>query len=133
MMDGPHQEPDARSGEVDAPVTRRRLLSGGLAALTGVSALAAAASPLRNLDLDDLPSVEEFLQEHYKEMTPEDKKQVFERIAESVERRHGVKPNLIDPDPIDNVEFVYGLNLSRCVGCRRCVHACVKENSPPMG
>lgn len=27
------------------------------------------------------------------------------------------------------VLFGYALDLSRCVGCRRCVHACVKENN----
>jgi molybdopterin-containing oxidoreductase family iron-sulfur binding subunit len=27
------------------------------------------------------------------------------------------------------VEFVYALNLSRCIGCRKCVHACVEENN----
>ncbi|MBI4403699.1 MAG: 4Fe-4S dicluster domain-containing protein [Deltaproteobacteria bacterium] len=28
-----------------------------------------------------------------------------------------------------NVLFGYGLDISRCIGCRRCVHACVKENN----
>jgi molybdopterin-containing oxidoreductase family iron-sulfur binding subunit len=27
------------------------------------------------------------------------------------------------------VEFGYALDLSRCTGCRRCVHACVDENN----
>jgi molybdopterin-containing oxidoreductase family iron-sulfur binding subunit len=27
------------------------------------------------------------------------------------------------------VEFAYGLDLSRCAGCRRCVYACVEENN----
>ena len=30
---------------------------------------------------------------------------------------------------MDGVEFVYALNLSRCIGCRKCVHACVEENN----
>ena len=54
-------------------MTRRGFLTQGVAALAGVSALAAAASPLLQLDADDVPTLEEFLQEHYKEMTPEDK------------------------------------------------------------
>ncbi len=33
------------------------------------------------------------------------------------------------PPPLDGVEFVYALNLSRCIGCRKCVHACVAENN----
>jgi Fe-S-cluster-containing dehydrogenase component len=27
------------------------------------------------------------------------------------------------------VEFGYALNLTRCIGCRRCAHACLKENN----
>src|SRR4030095_12265039 len=30
--------------------------------------------------------------------------------------------------PRPGVEFGYGLDLSRCVGCRRCVYACGEEN-----
>jgi len=103
-------------------VTRRGFLRKGAAGVAG-------ASPLRDLTSDDIPTLEEFLQKHYKEMTAADKKAVLARIAARVESRHGVKPNLTDPPPLDGVEFVYGLNLSRCIGCRRCVHACVKENN----
>jgi molybdopterin-containing oxidoreductase family iron-sulfur binding subunit len=97
--------------------------------LAGASAVAAAISPLRHLDLSDLPSVEEFFQKHYKEMTAEDKQDVLERIRREVKQRYHVAPNLIDPPPMDGVEFVYGLNISRCIGCRRCVYACVNENN----
>jgi molybdopterin-containing oxidoreductase family iron-sulfur binding subunit len=122
--------PEKSLGGADAPeVTRRGFLSQGVGALAGVSALAAAVSPLRNLDPDDIPTVEEFLQKHYKEMTPEDKKRVFARICEEVQERYNVEPDLSDPAPLEGVEFVYGLNISRCIGCRKCVHACVKENN----
>jgi molybdopterin-containing oxidoreductase family iron-sulfur binding subunit len=30
---------------------------------------------------------------------------------------------------MERVDFGYGLDLSRCIGCRRCVYACVKENN----
>jgi len=110
-------------------VTRRGFLRKGAAGVAGAAAFAAALSPLRDLTSDDIPTLEEFLQKHYKEMTAADKKAVLARIAARVESRHGVKPNLTDPPPLDGVEFVYGLNLSRCIGCRRCVHACVKENN----
>ena len=30
---------------------------------------------------------------------------------------------------MDGVEYVYCLNLTRCIGCRKCVHACVAENN----
>ena len=34
-----------------------------------------------------------------------------------------------DAPPIPGVEFAYALDLSRCIGCRRCVYACVAENN----
>ncbi|UCF33038.1 MAG: 4Fe-4S dicluster domain-containing protein [Phycisphaerales bacterium] len=111
-------------------MTRRGFFSKGAAAVTGASALAAALSPLRHLQGKDVPSVEKFLQKHYKELTPEEMRTVLDRITREVERRHGVQPHVEDVKPLDGVEFVYALNISRCIGCRKCVHACVKENNP---
>lgn len=110
-------------------VTRRGFFAKGVAAVAGASAVAAALSPLRHLTSDDIPTIEEFLQKHYKEMTDADKELVFNRIRTAVAERYNAEANVIDPPPMDGVEFVYGLNLSRCIGCRKCVHACVKENN----
>jgi molybdopterin-containing oxidoreductase family iron-sulfur binding subunit len=114
----------------DDGLSRRGFLAKGAAAAAGLSALAAAMSPLRHLSDDDLPSVEEFLQRHYKEMTAKEKARALDRIREQVKKRHGVDAKVSDPPPLDGVEFVYGLNISRCIGCRKCVHACVAENNP---
>ena len=34
-----------------------------------------------------------------------------------------------DAGPMPGVVFAYALDLSRCIGCRRCVYACVEENN----
>ncbi len=34
-----------------------------------------------------------------------------------------------DAGPMPGVEFAYALDISRCIGCRRCVYACVEENN----
>jgi len=117
------------SSPTQPETTRRGFLLKGAAAASGVAALAAALSPLRHLGSDDVPTLEQFLQKHYKEMTPEDKQAALDRIRREVEARYNVTPNVQDPPPMDGVEFVYGLNISRCIGCRKCVHACVKENN----
>lgn len=122
----PGNPPGPGEGE---ELTRREFMGKAAAAAAGLSALAAAMSPLRHLSDDALPSVEEFLQKHYKEMTPEDKERALNRIREQVRQRYGVEANVTDPPPLDGVEFVYGLNISRCIGCRKCVHACVAENN----
>lgn len=109
-------------------LTRRSFLRGAVGAAGGMAAFAAAVSPLRDLDRSEL-TLERFLQKHYKEMTPEDKERVLERIREEVERRYALRPELRDLPAMDGVEFAYALHLGRCIGCRRCVHACVAENN----
>ncbi len=123
-------EPEPAFGDGTRPqMTRRGFLAKGAAVTAGATALAAAVSPLRRLGTDDIPSLEEFLQKHYKELTPEEKRSVLARIERAVEARFNVDATVADPPPLDGVEFVYGLNLSRCIGCRRCVYACVDENN----
>ncbi len=108
-------------------MTRRSFLRGSAVIASGLAALAASLSPLR--ELDDSPSAEQFLQKYYKELTPAEMARVLKRIEDEVERQYGLRPHVRDLKPLDGVEFVYALNLTRCIGCRRCVHACVAENN----
>jgi len=110
-------------------LSRRSFLRHGAVAVAGASAVGAALSPLRRLGEGDLPTLEEFFQSHYKEMSPEEMERVLERIRREVKRRYGVDARVRDVKPMDGVEYVYALNLSRCNGNRKCVHACVKENN----
>ncbi len=110
-------------------LNRRSFLRVGAAALGGMAALAAALSPLRELGSDQVPNLEQFLQKHYKQMTPAELEEALERIRAKVEKRFEVRPHLRDLKPMEGVEFGYALNLSRCIGCRKCVHACVAENN----
>lgn len=84
--------------------------------------------PARRPD-DAVPSLDEFLQKHYKEMTPGELAAAMDRVRTEVEGRFGVVPTLRDYPPIEGVRFAFALNLSRCIGCRKCVHACVEENN----
>ncbi len=110
-------------------ITRRSFLRRGTAATGAVAAIAASLNPLRELtDTDDF-TVAKFIQKHYKEMDGKDMAKALEGIASQVEKRYDVRPNIRDIKPMDGVEFVYALNLTRCIGCRKCVHACVEENN----
>jgi Fe-S-cluster-containing dehydrogenase component len=122
-------KPMAEAAEGVPGVTRRGFFRKSAAVVGGAAALAAAMSPLRDLGAGDVPSIEKLLQKHYKEMTPQEKEAVLRRVAREVEERFHVKPHVTAPPPLNGVEFVYALNLSRCIGCRKCVHACVKENN----
>jgi len=118
------------SGELNPDpegMTRRSFLRTSAVFGTGLAALAAGLSPL--LDVENFPSLQEFMQKYYREMTPEEMAIVLKRIENEVERQYGIRPHVRDLKPMDGVEFVYCLNLSRCIGCRKCVHACVAENN----
>lgn len=107
--------------------SRRDFLKRSAAVTTGVAAMVAALSPLK--DFDENISKEEFLQKHYKELSKDEMKDVLKRIEKEVEKEYGVRPELRDIKAMDGVQFAYALNLTRCIGCRKCVHACVEENN----
>ena len=50
-----------------------------------------------------------------------------------LERRYseerGTQVTVSDTPASPGVEFAYALDISRCIGCRRCVYACVEENN----
>lgn len=115
------------SSTSSGPKDSRRTFLKTAAAASGLAAMAAALEPLRHLS--DFTSVEEFLQKHYKELTPAEMEATLKRIESQVKRRYDVDATVRDVKPMDGVEFVYVLNLTRCIGCRKCVHACVAENN----
>ena len=108
-------------------MSRRSFLRTSAVLTSGIAALAASLAPLR--ELTDQASAEQFFQKHYKEMTKADMDKVLDRITREVEKQYKIRPHVKDYKPMDGVEFVYCLNLTRCVGCRKCVHACVAENN----
>jgi molybdopterin-containing oxidoreductase family iron-sulfur binding subunit len=74
-------------------------------------------------------NMEEFLQSHFTEMGPDEIERVRERLEKQYEQKYGKRFHL-DTEPADpGILFGYGLDLSRCIGCRRCVYACVHENN----
>jgi len=129
QKDDPAPEAGGSCGGGDDGVSRRSFLRGAAALTGGMAAMVAAMKPLMELDPEDKPTIEKFLQKHYKEMSGEEMEQALASITDQVERRYSVRPEIRDIKPMDGVEFVYALNLSRCVGCRKCVHACVAENN----
>jgi molybdopterin-containing oxidoreductase family iron-sulfur binding subunit len=98
--------------------TRRSFLK----VLTGAATAAATTSCKQS-------TKEAFFQQHYQQLSDEDKKQVFARLEEEVRRTTGVDVQINDPAPLDGVEFAFAISLSKCNGNRRCVYACMKENN----
>lgn len=111
-------------------ITRRtaiKALGATLGATLGAAAFARAMVPLQSLTKEI--SVDEFLQKHYREMTPEELEKVLRRLEKETLENYGAEVDIVDARPIPGVEYGYALNLSVCVGCRKCAEACHKENN----
>ena len=74
-------------------------------------------------------SLSTFFHTHFKEMSPEK----LASTLEGWERRYGKRYSRdvqVSATPAqEGVLFGYALDVSRCIGCRRCVYACVDENN----
>jgi Fe-S-cluster-containing dehydrogenase component len=74
-------------------------------------------------------SFSKFFQSNLREMTPEEYENVKKRLLKQYKKKYGREFVLGNEPPDPNVLFGYGLDLGRCIGCRRCVYACVAENN----
>ncbi len=109
----------------DVNKSRRKVLKG----IIGGAALATVPFGNFKIPIFDV-TLDEFFQKHYKEMTPEEKKTVIKRLEEKYDREYGRNDvEIMTTDAIPGVLFGYALNIQKCIGCRRCVYACVKENN----
>jgi len=123
----PSNPSDQTNEQPSGGVMNRRQFLQATAAVSGIAALAASLAPLG--ELKDFTTLERFMQKYYKELTPAEMEKVLARIEREVEKEYGVKAKVRDLKAKDGVQFVYALNVTRCIGCRKCVHACVAENN----
>ncbi len=73
--------------------------------------------------------VEELIQSNFQQMGPDEIEKVKNRLLKQYKKKYG-KEFVLGVEPANSeVLFTYGLDLSRCIGCRRCVYACVRENN----
>lgn len=72
---------------------------------------------------------EAFLQRHFKELSHDDRQQVIARLEAEYREQYGQDVKVGTEPPLPGVIFAYALDLARCIGCRRCVSACAKENN----
>ena len=107
-------------------MTRRTALKAAGATL-GAAAFAAAVAPITEWAAST--SVDEFLQQHYRELSPEQLSEVLTRLEKETKEKYGADVTIKDHRPQEGVQFGYALNLSICVGCRKCAQACHEENN----
>lgn len=110
-------------GEVD----RRTALKVAGATL-GAAAFAKAMAPIVEWASQET-SPAEFLQKHFKQLNPEELAGVMRRLESEAREEYGAEVTISDHRPQKGVKFGYALNLSICIGCRKCAEACHKENN----
>lgn len=107
---------------------KRRVALKVVGSALGAGAFAHAMKPLTEWAAD--MTMDQFLQKHYRELGPEDLSAVVSRIERDAREKYGRDDIQVAADqPIEGVEFGYALNLSVCIGCRKCAEACHKENN----
>ena len=90
-------------------------------------ALAGCAAASAGLCVD--PTHTPFFRDHLQELAPEEIERLLREREAEYAARYGVEVTVGMEGPRPGVEFAYALDLTRCVGCRRCVYACVEENN----
>ncbi|MBI5281170.1 MAG: 4Fe-4S dicluster domain-containing protein [Candidatus Solibacter usitatus] len=63
------------------------------------------------------------------EMPRERLRSAMREMEREYSARAGKGVTVSDTPALPGVEFAYALDISRCIGCRRCVYACVDENN----
>src|SRR6476659_7722287 len=63
------------------------------------------------------------------EVPPEKLRQSLREMERKYSAEFGRSVTVADTPAMAGVTFAYALDLSRCIGCRRCVYACVEENN----
>ena len=110
------------ASEPETPETEitRRAFAKGVAGLLGATALTAC----------DSDTLRELTQRRLHELSRVEVRELLARLEREYRARFA-NPNIqVRADPaMEGVKFAYALDLSRCIGCRRCVHACVQENN----
>ncbi len=128
-MSEKHVDESKEAAEVIA--SRRDFLkyvcTSGAAALVAAPGPAEAAVEAANPDAD--VTVAEFFQGHFVLMSDAEKKAAIARLEKRYTAKYGKKTTVSDKEAPDGVLFGYALDISKCIGCRRCVHACVEENN----
>jgi hypothetical protein len=82
-------------------LSRRDFITGMAITVAAAGAGVAALSPLINVE--EVPSLDDFLQQHYQRLTTDQKKVIFARLESKINSTYGVKASVHDPQPLDGV------------------------------
>ena len=115
-----------------ASESRRKFVK-DTASLSTVSLLGSAALITGSDEAQANTSWAEHFQGNYRLMTDEEKAEALDRLEKRYSLEYDKKVTVDGTDAEEGVLFGYALNIQKCIGCRRCVKACVQENNQSRG
>ena len=110
------KRPDSQSADNSCMLPDRRTFLAGAASVLGMMAVSSC-------------SWQEFFQQQFQRMTKKEIEETVARLQEDYKKKYGKEFVVGTESPIDGTLFGYGLDIQRCIGCRRCVYGCVEENN----
>ncbi len=122
----------AECGDCTPKASRRDFLkTGGMLSLS--SLMGTAALMTQSDDAHAAAEWAEHFQKNYRLMTDEEKNEARLRLERRYSAEYGKQVSVDITGPQPGVLMGYALNIRKCIGCRRCVHACVEENNQSRG
>ena len=122
-------QPDSDSMNIsdNQSLERRDFFKLGALGVLFLGGSAAALEPLRHFKSES--GLEDWMQQQYERLSPETMEKILRRLEEKTKKQYDAEVHIQDVKPLPGVQYAYALNIGRCIGCRRCVHACVGENN----
>ena len=77
----------------------------------------------------DMKAIDEFFQQNFRTLSKKEKDKIIKNLEVKYKEKYGKEFHVSDKSAIEGTLFGYALDISRCIGCRRCVYECVKENN----
>ena len=115
MSTQPNEQPSPRK------FSRREMLL-GLFSLAAVAALPGCSGQQKE-------ALRAFVHANFKEMSPAELADILAVWEKRYSATYGKPVSVKATSPREGALFGYALDISRCIGCRRCVYGCVEENN----
>lgn len=77
----------------------------------------------------NMKEIDEFLQKNFRTLSKEEKDKIVKNLEIKYKEKYDKEFHVSAKPAMEGVLFGYALDLSRCIGCRKCVYACVDENN----